>query len=154
MNQHIKPDYQGDFLNRSPNEIDTLDLPYDLGSVMHYGSRAFSADGQSRTIVTKNTQYQSTIGQRERLSFYDVQIINKAYCSGCMNICMIMHTHTYITDRCKPQLPCKHGGYTHPGKCDVCICPDGLGGVHCEHNEVSTSESIVSTKRELYFIIC
>ncbi len=82
MTDFVKPNYEGDFMHRSPSEIDTLNVPYDLGSVMHYGSKAFSADGASRTIITNDARYQSTIGQRERLSFYDIHIINKAYCSG------------------------------------------------------------------------
>ncbi|KAK6038675.1 hypothetical protein COOONC_23820 [Cooperia oncophora] len=34
-------------------DIDTLGLPYDLGSVMHYGSTAFSVDQTSKTLVTR-----------------------------------------------------------------------------------------------------
>uniref|UniRef100_A0A914R335 Metalloendopeptidase n=1 Tax=Panagrolaimus davidi TaxID=227884 RepID=A0A914R335_9BILA len=65
---------------KGTNEINTLGIPYDYGSVMHYGSTAFSADGMSKTLLTRDPNYQYTIGQRERLSFYDIQVINKAYC--------------------------------------------------------------------------
>ncbi|ETN85314.1 astacin [Necator americanus] len=69
-------------MQRDAKDIDTLGIPYDLGSVMHYGSTAFSADQTSKTLVTRDPLYQSTIGQRETLSFFDIDTINKAYCSG------------------------------------------------------------------------
>lgn len=49
---------------------------------MHYGSTAFSVDQKSKTVVTRDSLYQQTIGQREKLSFYDVATINTAYCKG------------------------------------------------------------------------
>uniref|UniRef100_A0A1I7XEB9 Zinc metalloproteinase n=1 Tax=Heterorhabditis bacteriophora TaxID=37862 RepID=A0A1I7XEB9_HETBA len=115
----ILPSYISDFLQRD-NDIDTLGLPYDLGSVMHYGSTAFSADQSSKTLVTRDPLYQSTIGQRETLSFYDIQTINRAYCK----------------DDCAEHLnECLHGGYPHPSRCEECICPQGLGGTNCAENE-------------------
>lgn len=48
----ILPSYVSDFLQRD-KDIDTLGLPYDLGSVMHYGSTAFSVDQTSKTLVTR-----------------------------------------------------------------------------------------------------
>uniref|UniRef100_A0A8R1HWF6 Metalloendopeptidase n=1 Tax=Caenorhabditis japonica TaxID=281687 RepID=A0A8R1HWF6_CAEJA len=75
----ILPSYISDFLQRD-DEIDTLGIPYDLGSVMHYGSTAFSVDQKSKTVITRDSLYQQTIGQREKLSFYDVATINTAYC--------------------------------------------------------------------------
>uniref|UniRef100_A0A915DI71 Metalloendopeptidase n=1 Tax=Ditylenchus dipsaci TaxID=166011 RepID=A0A915DI71_9BILA len=78
----ILPTYMSDFQRRGTDEIITLGVPYDYGSVMHYGPTAFSADGTSLTLITKNALFQSTIGQRERLSFFDLQVINKAYCPG------------------------------------------------------------------------
>ncbi|ETN85316.1 hypothetical protein NECAME_16822 [Necator americanus] len=39
-------------MQRDTKDIDTLGIPYDLGSVMHYGSTAFSADQTSKTLVT------------------------------------------------------------------------------------------------------
>ncbi|PIO68333.1 astacin [Teladorsagia circumcincta] len=48
----ILPSYVSDFLQRD-KDIDTLGLPYDLGSVMHYGSTAFSVDQTSKTLITR-----------------------------------------------------------------------------------------------------
>ncbi|KAJ1373335.1 Zinc metalloproteinase nas-36 [Parelaphostrongylus tenuis] len=100
-------------------DIITLGVPYDLGSVMHYGGTAFSMDRTSRTLVTRDPLYQNTIGQRERLSFLDVETINRAYCSG----------------RCLVPNTCQNGGYQHPNLCDTCLCPDGVAGVKCEDPE-------------------
>ncbi|VDM48450.1 unnamed protein product [Toxocara canis] len=111
----ILPSYISDFLERGTDEIDTLGVPYDLGSVMHYGSTAFSADQKSKTLLTRDPFYQTTIGQREGLSFYDVKIINEAYCKG--------------------KTECKNGGYTNPHDCKSCLCPSGFGGAKCEINE-------------------
>lgn len=53
----ILPSYISDFLERGKDEIDTLGIPYDLGSVMHYGSTAFSADQKSKTLLTRSVCY-------------------------------------------------------------------------------------------------
>ncbi|EYB93046.1 hypothetical protein Y032_0187g1134 [Ancylostoma ceylanicum] len=81
LSDFILPSYVSDFMQRD-KDIDTLGIPYDLGSVMHYGGTAFSADQTSKTLVTRDPLYQSTIGQRETLSFFDIETINKAYCPG------------------------------------------------------------------------
>ncbi|KIH53723.1 CUB domain protein [Ancylostoma duodenale] len=80
LSDFILPSYVSDFMQRDEKDINTLGIPYDLGSVMHYGSTAFSADQTSKTLVTRDPLYQSTIGQRETLSFFDIETINKAYC--------------------------------------------------------------------------
>ncbi|KAI1703337.1 astacin (Peptidase family m12A) domain-containing protein [Ditylenchus destructor] len=123
--QFILPSYMSDFQKRGTDEIITLGVPYDYGSAMHYGPTAFSADGNSLTLITKNHLYQSTIGQRERLSFYDIQIINKAYCP---DKCGINGGHGN-------SIYCYNGGYPHPNHCHRCICPSGYGGADCSSFE-------------------
>ncbi|KAF7230979.1 zinc metalloproteinase nas-14 [Nothobranchius furzeri] len=53
----------------------TLNLPYDFESIMHYGRNYFSVDG-SPTIETKGS---AEIGQRSHLSQLDVQKLNALY---------------------------------------------------------------------------
>ncbi|KAL2099729.1 hypothetical protein ACEWY4_004123 [Coilia grayii] len=57
-------------------EGDTQDLPYDLGSILHYGSLFFSSNG-SPTVVSKKKNLE--LGQRTHLSELDVQRIQKLY---------------------------------------------------------------------------
>lgn len=54
---------------------------YDYDSVMHYGSRFFTNNGQN-TIVTKDASDQSRIGNRSGFSKTDKVQINKMYCQG------------------------------------------------------------------------
>ncbi|EJW72634.1 hypothetical protein WUBG_16456 [Wuchereria bancrofti] len=82
VKEYIIPSYISEFLKRSEHEIATFNVPYDLGSIMHYGSTAFSVDQKSKTLLTKDPFYQMTIGQRDSLSFYNIKLINEAYCKG------------------------------------------------------------------------
>ncbi|TWW69179.1 Low choriolytic enzyme [Takifugu flavidus] len=62
--------------NFSIKKGNTLNLPYDLKSIMHYGEWFFSKDGK-RTLSPKTSE--RDIGQRERLSKLDIQRLNKLY---------------------------------------------------------------------------
>ena len=83
---------------------------------MHYGAKAFSTDYSTNTIITKDENYQYTIGQRLGISFKDARMINLRYCE----------------DVCPTKLECKNGGYTDPNDCSKCRCPSGLGGKVCD----------------------
>ena len=64
----------------------------------YFRSKAFSRFDDLYTINTFVADYQKTIGQRDQLSFNDIQLMNKIYCS----------------DVCRTNLPCQRGGYTDP----------------------------------------
>lgn len=55
---------------------DTLGLPYDYSSVMHYSRNAFSKNGLP-TIVTKEPDV--WIGQRNAMSAIDIEEIRRYY---------------------------------------------------------------------------
>uniref|UniRef100_A0A914CPA3 Zinc metalloproteinase n=1 Tax=Acrobeloides nanus TaxID=290746 RepID=A0A914CPA3_9BILA len=114
----------------SSNQAETFDLPYDAGSVMHYGAFGFASNPYRPAISTLDPHLQSTIGQRVGPAFLDFESINIAY--GCLNHC--------------PQIRCEHGGYPFPNDCSRCACPPGFSGSHCEQVEPSNcgAEFLVS----------
>ncbi|XGW13907.1 hypothetical protein V3C99_000302 [Haemonchus contortus] len=114
--ENIDKDSKGQFLKEDPDDVDNAGVPYDYGSIMHYRSKAFSRYDDLYTISTFVTDYQKTIGQRDQLSFNDIRLMNKIYCSNV----------------CSRKLPCQRGGYTDPRRCDRCRCPDGFTGQFCE----------------------
>jgi hypothetical protein len=63
----------------SEKQIDLLGLPYDYGSIMHYGPTAFGVYWNSITIQPKTPGVQ--IGQRDGLSKLDIEKMNRHY--GC-----------------------------------------------------------------------
>ena len=67
--------YNFDKYNRSM--IDSLSVPYDYLSVMHYSSTAFSTNGQPTIISKDPTQIQ--LGQEVGLSPLDVKQANLLY---------------------------------------------------------------------------
>ncbi|WKY04855.1 hypothetical protein Q1695_005675 [Nippostrongylus brasiliensis] len=116
LNKHfIIRGTDGNFERRTTQEIEDMGLPYDLGSVMHYGPNAFTKDWNEITIRTNDKNYQRTIGQRVEPSFIDVKQVNRLYCN----------------DVCAP-MACKNGGYADPNNCSRCKCPPGLAGKTCD----------------------
>jgi len=84
-----KMDYNFDKYDRG--QIDSLNEPYDYSSIMHYGPKAFSRNGQY-TILPKDRS--KTIGQRSNLSQGDVKQMNLLYrCSGSPSPCSDSHQH-------------------------------------------------------------
>uniref|UniRef100_A0A665V9Q0 Metalloendopeptidase n=1 Tax=Echeneis naucrates TaxID=173247 RepID=A0A665V9Q0_ECHNA len=74
--ESIIPKRKGNFKVKNGN---TLNLPYDIDSIMHYGSNFFSVDG-SPTVVAK--QGGAQMGQRTHLTNLDIQRIHKLYHCG------------------------------------------------------------------------
>ncbi|XP_044024926.1 zinc metalloproteinase nas-4-like isoform X2 [Siniperca chuatsi] len=71
--QSIIPGRQNNFMVKPGN---TLNLPYDINSIMHYGKYFFSLDGRP-TMLPKQSGGQ--MGQRMRLSQLDIHKLNRLY---------------------------------------------------------------------------
>ncbi|XP_069105547.1 zinc metalloproteinase dpy-31-like [Argopecten irradians] len=115
---NIMDNKHGDFVKLTWQDINSNGIPYDVGSVMHYGSTAFSKAGNP-TVVARKSNLQRALGQRHGLSFYDIKLANLVYCSDCCNNSQLAQ-------------PCKNGGYQDPKICTRCRCPEGLSGTFCE----------------------
>lgn len=84
LTENIDPDRMHNFNIVNPLLFSNFGTPYDFLSVMHYGPRAFSTNGED-TIQTLDPAFQDQIGQREGLSAGDVQRLNAMYPMRCRN---------------------------------------------------------------------
>ena len=94
-----------------------------------------AAIGNSPVLEAIDPRYQNAMGQRNSLSFYDIKVVNRAYCS----------------DVCTEPLeePCQNEGYQDPTDCNRCRCPDGLSGRFCTEVAESGDNSPEECSEEL-----
>ncbi|CAE1305213.1 unnamed protein product [Acanthosepion pharaonis] len=107
---NVQPNMRIWFNKYKRDEVNSMSVPYELSSVMHYGITAFSYNGKAQTIKAIDSSREDEIGQvwRKELSFTDVKIVNLMYnCSA----------------RCEKKITCLNGGFLDEN-CK-CICPDG-----------------------------
>ncbi|XP_065064979.1 zinc metalloproteinase nas-4-like [Rhopilema esculentum] len=72
----------GNFQKYSVRTIDSLGVPYDFDSVMHYASKAFNG----RNVTIQPLDPNQKIGQRKKLSKLDILQLNLLYrCAGYTN---------------------------------------------------------------------
>jgi len=83
---NVKEDMRHNFNKYSTRYMNDQGVAYDYESVMQYGEKAFSQNGQ-RTIITKDKTYQRKIGKSLGLAFSDVKTMNLMYNCGahCRN---------------------------------------------------------------------
>uniref|UniRef100_A0AC35U1A3 Zinc metalloproteinase n=1 Tax=Rhabditophanes sp. KR3021 TaxID=114890 RepID=A0AC35U1A3_9BILA len=97
-------------------QVSNTEYPYDYGSILHYHAVAHAIKVSDFTIVPKELKYVTTMGT-EKIAFLDAKIMNDVYCRNrCFN---------------SRPLNCQNGGYPDPNNCNVCRCPEGLGGIEC-----------------------
>lgn len=68
---NIKANFTNNFRKYNSSAIEHLNITYDFGSIMHYGSTAFAINKNIKTIVPKLRGV--SIGQRDGLSLTDVR---------------------------------------------------------------------------------
>ncbi|XP_045101480.1 blastula protease 10-like [Portunus trituberculatus] len=140
---NILEDYRSNFDIIS--DIGNYSVAYDLSSVMHYPSKAFSANG-STTIATKDRRLQSVPGQRDGLSHRDILLANIIY--GCSD--------TWLKNCNRSYEICKNEGFT--GRDCKCVCRSGTSGPSCanvthdyynnllqEYTEVVTHGTVITS---------
>lgn len=69
------------FIYFNKTAVDTIGLPYDYDSIMHYPASGFSKNGRD-TITPKHGVSRDRLGQRDRLTDLDKMHINIRYCPG------------------------------------------------------------------------
>ncbi|XP_035776145.1 low choriolytic enzyme-like [Anopheles albimanus] len=73
-------DLQTNFDLVDPDKTTTFNVPYDLGSIMHYKRNAFSVCPAKLDTMRPRIPWDGEIGQRNTLSWYDALLINIMYC--------------------------------------------------------------------------
>ncbi|WKY09011.1 hypothetical protein Q1695_001847 [Nippostrongylus brasiliensis] len=120
IKDNIRDDWLDQYILANPQMNENYGLPYDYGSLMHYGSTSGSKNKQGKllTMVPLDTEYTETLGS-PFISFIDLLMMNKHY--NC-------------TEKCKPETSakCENDGFPHPRNCSQCICPGGYGGPLCK----------------------
>lgn len=75
---NIKQSAVSNFELDDPRVFSNFGTNYDMYSVMHYDTKAFSKNGKE-TIVPKNRRYSKVLGQREGMTRNDAKRINNMY---------------------------------------------------------------------------
>ncbi len=83
---------ENNFEITTPSLVTTQAVPYDLGSVMHYGATAFSKNGEPTIVPVESSVPHSSLGQRNGLSGTDLQHVKTLYCSGTTITITIIYT--------------------------------------------------------------
>uniref|UniRef100_A0A0K0EJL8 Metalloendopeptidase n=1 Tax=Strongyloides stercoralis TaxID=6248 RepID=A0A0K0EJL8_STRER len=114
IEKNSRDSYKWNCQKVNPSEFFNYFLPFDYGSIMHYGYYSNSKNGR-RTLVPLYPHYEKTIGNLASPSFTDFKIINLHYCGKI----------------CSSKIYCFNDGYQDPNKCDTCKCVEGYGGHNC-----------------------
>uniref|UniRef100_A0A182MVX6 Metalloendopeptidase n=1 Tax=Anopheles culicifacies TaxID=139723 RepID=A0A182MVX6_9DIPT len=80
--ENMLPDesLQSNFELVNATNTTTFNVPYDLGSIMHYRKNAFSKLPNELDTMRAKVPWKGELGQRNTLSWYDALLINIMYC--------------------------------------------------------------------------
>ncbi|WKY09755.1 hypothetical protein Q1695_002253 [Nippostrongylus brasiliensis] len=136
--QNIRQDWLDQFTAQTTATNDNYGLPYDYGSIMHYGATSgTNSNSRPLTMIPINQKYLETMGS-PFISFIDF---------------LMMNTHYNCTAKCDPQTSakCDNHGFPHPRDCTKCICPFGYGGRYCKKKPASCGKVLNATEKEQEF---
>uniref|UniRef100_A0A1I7UIR4 Metalloendopeptidase n=1 Tax=Caenorhabditis tropicalis TaxID=1561998 RepID=A0A1I7UIR4_9PELO len=74
---NIKDDLEYNFYMVDDGQV--MSVPYDYGSVMHYGAYHFAENPKIPSMVAYNPLFQYTIGNSQQPSFSDILAVNRLY---------------------------------------------------------------------------
>jgi meprin B len=80
--ENVRPDRVSSFDTRPNTQVSHFNVPYDVGSVMHYSETTSSANGLP-TMTALFNPHRRTMGQRIEATPEDLLRINRMY--GCPN---------------------------------------------------------------------
>uniref|UniRef100_A0A914N1B2 Metalloendopeptidase n=1 Tax=Meloidogyne incognita TaxID=6306 RepID=A0A914N1B2_MELIC len=139
--ENINPQFYDFFAIADPSKFTPFGVIYSFDSIMHYGAFTASLNNQKPTMVPKIDPQINTpkMGQRQRLSVQDIELLNKMYCkqSDCFDtsvycgvwalrgFCSVYPQYGWMQQNClKSCNNCKGGGGVkserlgfHPLKC-------------------------------------
>ncbi|XP_072460587.1 meprin A subunit beta-like [Notamacropus eugenii] len=137
---------------------DSLNVPYDYTSVMHYSKTAFQ-NGTEPTIVTRIPDFLDVIGQRMDFSDYDLEKLNRLYnCSSSLtfmdscdfeleNICGMIQNSEDNTDWQRvSQVP----GGPDTDQSNLGKCKDSGFFMHFNSGSVNEGEKAILESRIFY----
>ena len=88
-------DYHNNFNLYSQSQADVQGIPYDFDSLMHYGPYSFAINRNVPVIEPRDSSISlSRLGQRDKLSPYDIMQVNIRYCPG-MHVTLAIITYTW-----------------------------------------------------------
>ncbi|VDL73214.1 unnamed protein product [Nippostrongylus brasiliensis] len=130
---NIAEGFEFDFLVQPGHELVNYGLPYEYGSIMHYGEMAGKKDPMKPVLVPKEENHRETMGS-QILSFYDFKLINM---------------HYFCDQKCQSSpITCKMGGYPNPNDCSKCLCPSGYGGKLCDEKPAGCGAILEATAQQ------
>ncbi|KAF2368340.1 CUB domain [Trinorchestia longiramus] len=133
VNIYLENVSSGSERNFEKRFTNNYDIPYDYFSIMHYGPKFFSSNGEN-TIVAKRLIAQTLIGNRARMSFRDIKLANTIY--KCIDAWL---------EKCGLQEEvCSNEGFT--GSDCNCVCPAGTEGSQCQVLTASYTDALITRK--------
>ncbi|WKY09001.1 hypothetical protein Q1695_001844 [Nippostrongylus brasiliensis] len=131
---NIKVNWLDEFTLETKQTNDNYGLPYDYGSLMHYGSTSASTNKEKNllTMLPMDLAYIETLGS-PFISFIDLFMMNKHY--NCTGDCPTASS-----------AKCENDGFPHPRNCSRCICPGGYGGSLCNERPEGCGATLNATE--------